>query len=267
MQKILIIGDGFIGKNFYKYFANKFNILILNKSELDVTDTKTSFDFSKFDLVIYAAGIKNVKLCEEQPHLSFDVNSNGINNILHAIPYSTKFVYLSTDYVFDGQSGMYSEISIPNPSSIYGYSKLLGELFCKNHSNHIVVRTSGVYGQNCKWLDNLLLDLDNNKTIDCYANIYNTPTYVVNLAEMLEDVLDLGFTGTINLCGSERANRYTLYTKTSQAFNKNDKLLLPSKCATGFPKDVSLCHTLYSVRTKKCPNNIFTGLKRLSNED
>ena len=267
MQKILILGDGFIGSNLNRYFTKKYDTTILSKSILDVTYNKFDFDFSDFTTVIYAVGMKNVKECENHFYKCFDINSNGVSNVIKHLPKITKFIYISTDYVFDGTQSMYSELCNAKPATVYGYSKLLGEFLTKKHSNHIIVRTSGVYGKNCVWLNNLLHDLDKGQDINCYSDIYNSPTYVVNLSEMIDDLLEMNFAGTINLCGRDRCNRYELYSKVAEVFGKNRKLLHQDKSDGTFPKDVSLSHSLYSVRAKKTPNNISIGLKRLLNEN
>ena len=169
--------------------------------------------------------------------------------------------------MFDGKEGNYAEICTPRPSTIYGYSKLLGEFLSKKHDNYTIIRTSGVYGKNCLWLNNLLQDLDENKEINCYSDIYNSPTYVLNLSEMIDDLLGINFTGTVNLCGSTRCNRYDLYSQVATIFGKDKKLLIAGKSNGDFPKDVSLTHTLYSIYNKKIPDSISIGLKRLLHEN
>ena len=75
MRKILILGNGFIGTNLNKYFSNKYDTTIVAKSELDVTDNKLNFDFARFDTVIYAVGMKNVKECENNIYKCIIIDS------------------------------------------------------------------------------------------------------------------------------------------------------------------------------------------------
>lgn len=267
MYKILILGNGFIGNKLYQYFSNKYSTFLTNKEILDVTNKNIEFDPSLFDIIIYAVGIKNVQLCNQYPNICFDVNSYGIKNIISKLDKNKKFIYISTDYVFDGSKGLYSENDYTNPCNIYGHSKLFGEILTSQHGNHIVVRTSGVFGKGCAWLQNLLVDLDNAKNIECYADIYNSPTYVINLAEMIEDLIKLDFIGTINLCGNERSNRFQLYRSIANIFKKDISLLLEGYCKLDFPKDISLVNNLYCRLSNKIPNNIQEGLIRLSNEN
>lgn len=267
MYKILILGNGFIGNNLYQYFSNKYQTSITNKEILDVTCKDIKFDLNLFDIIICAAGIKNVEFCNQYPNICFDVNSYGVKNIISKLDKNKKFIYISTDYVFDGSKGLYSENDYTNPPNIYGHSKLFGEILTSQHDNHIVVRTSGVFGKGCPWLQNLLIDLDNAKNIECYSDIYNSPTYVINLAEMMEDLIKLNFVGTINLCGSERSNRFHLYRSVSDIFKKDTSLLSEGYSKLNFPKDISLVNHLYCKLSKKIPNNIQEGLIRLSNEN
>lgn len=267
MYKILILGNGFIGNNLYKYFSSKYDTSITNKQILDITCKNIQFDLDSFDIIIYTVGIKNIELCNKHPNLCFDVNSYGVKNLISKLPKNKKFIYISTDYVFDGTKGLYTEKDNTNPSNIYGHSKLFGETFTSQHDNHIIVRTSGVFGKGCPWLQNLLIDFDNYKKIECYSDIYNSPTYVVNLAEMIKDLIELNFIGTINLCGNERSNRFELYTSIAKVFKKDSSLLIEGSSKLNFPKDISLLNSLYSKLCNKTSNNIEEGLMRFLNEN
>ena len=268
MFKILIIGDGFIGYNLYKYFYIKYNTFITTKTILDVTDNNNVYQFLKnhnFTHIIYAAGIKNTKLCEEQKAATIEVNALAILRILRQIQPNIRFIYISTDYVFDGLKGLYTELDQTNPSTFYGKSKVIGEsLALYLHENTTVVRTSGVYGKMSPWMNWLISELDQHHTIQCYTNVINSPTYALNLAEMIDDVcMHNSYNGIINLNGPA-LNRYELYLSVAKQYNKNTDLLIPTNdTLSSFPKNISLDNSKYVSITNKLPNNITNGLHRL----
>lgn len=103
------------------------------------------------DVIVNAAAFTRVDDCETREEEAFLVNAHGAGNIAEAAESTNSLlVHYSTDYVFDGcKENAYLEDDIPNPQSIYGKSKLLGEdLVRRNCSNHLIIRTSWLFGQN-----------------------------------------------------------------------------------------------------------------------
>ena len=152
------------------------NLVCVDVDELDVTQKKAVEDFllkEKPDLVINCAGMTNVDACETNVELAMKVNAIGPRNLSEASSkIGAKIVHISTDYVFsgDGQTP-YCEWDICNPQSIYGKSKLLGEIFTKENNNkYFIVRTSWLYGKNgnnfVKTMINLGKDKSSIKVVD-----------------------------------------------------------------------------------------------------
>jgi dTDP-4-dehydrorhamnose reductase len=251
-QKILLVGNGFIGSNLNLYLSKKKFTYLTNKKELDVLSKDSINNFflnnSSYTHIIYCAGIKDVRYCEKNEEQAFLINSKGVENILD-VANKQKFIYLSTDYVFNGADGNYLEDSPTNPQTAYGRSKLAGEKSTLLYENSLVIRTSGVYGKGCKWLDDLLQNLKNKNKIVCFSDVYNTPTYVDNLGEMILDVIE--FKGIINLSGFETYNRYDLYKEVASSFNFEEKNLISGFCDILIPKNLSLNTDKY----KKITNN------------
>lgn len=130
------------------------NLVCVDVDELDITQKKAVEDFllkEKPDLVINCAAMTNVDACETNLELAMKVNAIGPRNLSEASSkVGAKIVHISTDYVFsgDGQTP-YCEWDICNPQSIYGKSKLLGEIFTRENNNkYFIVRTSWLYGKN-----------------------------------------------------------------------------------------------------------------------
>ncbi|MEG2770552.1 MAG: dTDP-4-dehydrorhamnose reductase, partial [Oscillospiraceae bacterium] len=128
------------------------DVLCPEFKSIDITDKKAVVDFVKkerFDVVINCSAFTNVNGCETQSESAFRVNSLGPRNLARACDkVGARLVQVSTDYVFSGEGETpFCEYDLPNPQSVYGKTKLLGEKyveeFCKKH---FIVRTSWLYG-------------------------------------------------------------------------------------------------------------------------
>lgn len=130
------------------------DLVCVDVGELDITQKKAVEDFllkERPDLVINCAAMTNVDACETNLELAMKVNAIGPKNLSEASSkVGAKIVHISTDYVFSGDAQTpYSEWDICKPQSIYGKSKLLGEIFTReNNHKYFIVRTSWLYGKN-----------------------------------------------------------------------------------------------------------------------
>jgi len=156
--KILVVGsNGQVG-NCLKDEASSFGFSVVGYDlpEIDITSlesVKSVFEKEKPELLINAAAFTAVDKAEEEVELSYLVNDKGTENLAIACNSSgIPFFHISTDYVFDGEEGMYMEDSPVNPQSVYGASKLAGEISAKNYcTKTLILRTSWVfssYGNN-----------------------------------------------------------------------------------------------------------------------
>ena len=269
-QRILIIGDGFIGSNLYRCYKNVYDVVMTNKKTLDVCNLDNIDKYFQKNLefthIIYAAGMKNVKYCEANPKEAFDVNATAVKNLMSHIG-DAQFIYLSTDYVFNGSHGNYNETSIAQPKTVYGKSKLLGEWYCDIYgTNAMIIRTSGVYGKNCGWLNWLEGELEEEGEIICFADVYNSPTFADNLAEMIMDMIEHKYHGCINLSGPESMNRYELYKSVFRGYNGNTQRLLCGSANNMMPHNISLDTARYQKLTSKTPCTVAEGIALLSEE-
>jgi dTDP-4-dehydrorhamnose reductase len=247
---------------------------MIGRKELDLGDNQAIKEYFRsenqpyYSHIIYAAGHKDIKYCEHYAESALKINAESPKIILETIISDVKFIYISTDYVFSGNDGgIYMETFEPNPQTNYGHSKLRGENNVLNFDNAIVVRASGLYGVGSPWIKWLLGELDKGETIECYRKIVNSPTYVMNFAEMLERVMfdNINRIKLIHLA-AWASNRYNLYKKVALAFGKNDKLLKPvDTIPDRFPKDVSLNPAKYNRMFDDLPNSIDRGLFRMLN--
>lgn len=202
-MKILITGsNGQLGSQF-KEILNKgtteINYIddIYKKSQafaydvdtLDITNLKTCiiiFNKIKPDTVINFAAYTNVDACEENADLALKVNSLGARNVAIASQsVGAKLLHISTDYVFDGQATVpYREFDLPNPQSIYGKTKLLGENYVKEFCDkYFIIRTAWLYGYNGKNFVKTIINLAKEKDfIEVVDDQKGNPTNVEDLA-------------------------------------------------------------------------------------
>ncbi len=185
------------------------------------------------DAVIHTASITDVDFCERNPSLAMDVNGKATGIVASACRELNSFlVYVSTDYVFDGQTGRYKEEDKPNPLNAYGQSKLLGEQMVSNLGmDHCTVRTSAMFGCGREHRPNMgtwLLDqLSTGQTVKVINGQYTSPTLSTHLAKMLLEVTERRLTGIIHLAGANRMNRYEFAVRLAQEFKFNTALVEP----------------------------------------
>ena len=176
------------------------------------------------DLVINAAALANVDLCERDHQLAFDVNGESVLSMVRGCrTVGSSFIHVSTDYVFDGTVGYYSESSIPNPINYYGLSKLIGDAYALSYENAIVVRTSGVFGHLKNYPLYVLETLKNSKPVNAIRGYYS-PIHARNLALSISELVKTDYKGLLNIAG-ERVSRYDLAMKIADAFSLDTSLI------------------------------------------
>jgi len=221
--------------------------------QLDLTDQKKiiqTLQETKPDRVIHLAAMTNVDLCETKKELATLLNVNATETIAkQAAKQHVFFVYVSTDYVFDGINGMKKEDDVTNPLGFYGKSKLAGETVLNNMaSSWCIVRTSTPFGIHHKKKSFLLWikeNLESKKEISVLVDQFTSPTYVPNLSKMLIEVALRQITGIIHLAGATRISRYDLAELISNKLRLDKKSLIPTKInemnwKAQRPKDSSL---------------------------
>ena len=187
----------------------------------------------KPDSIIHLAAMTNVDQCETQQELAYMINANATEILAkQAAKLDTFFVYVSTDYVFDGKKGKYIEDDSTNPLGYYGKSKLKGEkALNKLASNWCIARTSTPFGihPNKKsfpiWIKE---NLEAKKEIPVLVDQFTSPTYVPNLSKILIEIAKRPISGIIHTAGATRISRYELAVLISEKLDLDKKLLEPT---------------------------------------
>ncbi len=144
-----------------------------------------------------------------------------------------RVIYISTDAVFDGKRGMYSERDAPNPITAYGKTKAQCEqLLQEMVPNHCIVRTSYIYGYSLGHLDSRLTVVRKHvrqaKALYHFSDMYKSPVEVNQLAEIIHRLLDLDFRGHLHACG-QRMSVHDFYAQSMAALGEKTERLLPCR--------------------------------------
>ena len=252
-----------------------------NPIQFDVSD-KNQLEkvFKKVnpEVVVHAAALTDVDKCEINKELAWRINVEGTRNIAEAIKASrASFVYISTDYVFNGETGHYKETDRPDPINYYGFTKLKAEELVKDLiDKYFIGRTSVIYGSTpaagkvnfALWLLNKLKRKEQAKIV---TDQWNSPTLNTNLAEMTLEVMERKITGIFHLSGAARISRYDFARQIAEAFNLNSNLIIPTTSAefswiAKRPKDSSLDSAKAQQTLKKHPLQINKALERMKQE-
>jgi dTDP-4-dehydrorhamnose reductase len=154
-MKVLIVGClGMLGTDLMAAFRPHHDVIGLDRPDLDITQPGlclARLEELVPDVIINAAAFTRVDECETHKREAFLVNGDGAGNLsAAAVSTGSLLVHYSTDYVFDGlKEEAYLEGDAPNPQSVYGRSKLLGEILVRRKCpNHMILRISWLFGQN-----------------------------------------------------------------------------------------------------------------------
>ena len=239
-EKALVIGSGFLGTHIIDILKNNgintvgthFNLNNDGIMKVDVRNINSINDCVakiKPDLIINCAAITQLDFLEKNPQLAFSVNADGAKNVATVSKRNKiRLVHISTDGVFNGKRGMYSEEDIPNPINVYAKSKAEGEkLVRENSDNHVIIRTN-FYGfdKNDRFLFNWILHmLKQHKQIIGFSDVIFTPLEVSNLSEMIKEISMKSYCGIIHLASDEILSKYQFALRIAEIFELNKDLI------------------------------------------
>lgn len=193
---IVITGaNGQLGRELERRLGQYHTVVSLSKNDLDISEKEEVYKkITQLEpqIIIHAAAFTAVDQCETDRRKAFEVNSLGTGYISNAANMvGARVFYISSDYVFDGnKQSPYLEEDVPNPQSIYGISKWIGEQFVLSINNGIVIRTSWLYGHEGKnFVKTMLEQAKKNKEIRVVNDQVGSPTYVNDLAETISHLL------------------------------------------------------------------------------
>lgn len=204
-MKIIVTGvKGQLGYDVVRELTSRGyeDVLGIDIEDLNITDQDAVYNFFKLnkpDVIVHCAAYTAVDKAEDDINTCMRVNVTGTQNLLNqARNNGAKFIYISTDYVFDGDEKTPYEISdTPNPESVYGVTKCLGEKETILYEKHFIVRISWVFGKNGNNFVKTMLRLGKEReSINVVNDQIGSPTYTFDLSRLLVDMLESESYGT-----------------------------------------------------------------------
>ena len=258
-MKILITGaNGFLGYYLVEQLlTKKYSVIATGKGEcrlpfthavnfqwlsMDFTDPFSIhdvFENIKPDVVVHAGAMSKPDECEMDQMKAYLVNVEGtVQLLINSEELKSFFVFLSTDFVFDGERGMYNENDVPRPVNYYGRTKLEAEEAVKEYEyDWAIVRTVLVYGRNHSGHNNILKSvkekLEKGEEYNVVDDQLRTPTYVEDLAKGIVSIIEKKATGVFHLSGKDIMTPYQMAIKTAEHL-KLDSSMLKKVTAASF---------------------------------
>ena len=196
---VLVTGaNGQLGQAIQSILGNypSVDFVFCSSVELNITDKSNCeavFEKYKPQFCINAAAYTAVDKAESEPEKAFVINVTGAQNLAEVCKtHDTILLHISTDFVFDGLATQpYSEEAIPNPTDVYGITKLQGEQAIQNTwEKHFIIRTSWVYSQFANNFMKTMLRLASERdSLSVVSDQIGTPTNAVDLAECLLTII------------------------------------------------------------------------------
>jgi len=253
-SRILITGcNGLLGQKLVQVFAKSNEILGIDRDErpllngldfeyrmCDITQgrkVKALVREFKPDVIIHTAAYTDVDRSEVEKELCWKVNALGTENLAHAaFLQRAKLIYISTDYVFDGKKGYYTEDDRPDPINYYGKSKLAGENAIRSIGvDYFIARTAVLYGRpqggRLNFVTWLIEKLRQGEQVNIVDDQIGNPTLADDLAEALKRVVEMKASGLYHLAGREAIDRLSFSRKIAQLFGLEKRLIRPIKTA------------------------------------
>lgn len=249
-QRILVFGaNGMLGQRLIEFYSKQSNTQLLACSaendpvfedieyrKIDITrrdEVKDlCYDFYP-DVIVNAAAFTNVDLSETEREQAWKINVKGVEYIAEVSRVmDSHIIHISSDYIFDGKKGPYSEKDQPNPLGYYARTKLASENVLRTSGTYnTILRTNVLYGiahnsrpDYVRWVVN---SLNNNQKIRIVTDQINNPTFIDDLIQAISKVIEYKKYGIFNIGGKEFLSRYDFTIKIADFFNLDKNLIFP----------------------------------------
>ncbi len=235
MKRVLVLGaQGMLGHDLLEVFAGGYDVTGLDIENIDITRqgaTRSAIKELLPDVVINAAGYTDVDGCEKKMNKAFAVNGQGSKNVAKSCRDSgSKLIYISTDYIFDGAKGSpYREDDPPNPLSIYGESKLMGERYVEEIlDDYLIVRTQWLYGKHGRnFVETILTLAEERDTIEVVHDQMGSPTYTADLSRAIAALVAKDLRGTFHVSNKESCSWYDFALEIVRLSNASEVEIVP----------------------------------------
>ena len=235
------------------YNHNPIHSPVFSTARCDLTDSgaiDAIMRSAEPELVIHCAALTDVDQCERQPALAERLNTDVAREVARAAgAVGARVIQVSTDMVFDGRSGGYSESDLPSPINTYGRTKLAGErAVTAEQPDSVIVRTN-IFGWNAQrklslaeWI---LANYQAGNKTPGFTDAYFCPLLVNDLVDALEALAAIPLTGVVNVAGKDRISKFEFARRLAIASCLDPERVIAStladaKFAAPRPSDLSL---------------------------
>ena len=188
----------------------------MTRVQFDLSDFETvrrEFQKDQPQLVIHCAAMTNVAEAQAKPVLALRINVE-ITNLLLELASEIRLVFLSTDHVFDGRNGNYTETDSPNPINVYGETKLAAEEIVLKKPRHLVVRTSingGISRSGKRGFNEQLRHAwKTGQKMKLFTDEFRSPIFAGETARAVWELATKNHTGVFHVAGAERLSRWQI---------------------------------------------------------
>lgn len=251
MMRILVTGaSGLLGLNFaLRYHTDHQVVGVVHRNPLrnppfqqltaDLSNPRKLeqvLEETRPQAVLHCAAMANVDECERNPERAFQVNSELPAALARAAArHGFRLVHLSTDAVFDGQRGNYSEEDTPNPLSVYARSKWLAEQRVLEACPQALVARVNFYGWSLSGQRSLgeffYYNLKEGRPVKGFTDVYFCPLEATQLADLLLRLVEKGAAGLYHVVSSECQSKYEFGLSIARRFGLDERLIEPVSVA------------------------------------
>ena len=226
MLKVALTGaDGLVGSRIIELLKNDFEFIALPQKLMDITNTtqvNSVLSNIDYDIFLHLAAYTNVAGAESNKELALKINRDGTKNVFdHAMSKNKKFIYISTDFIFDGEKSPYFEDSTPNPISAYASTKYEGEKIIGNKA--MIVRIAYPYRAEFPIKKDFYRTfrsfIEEKKPVTMIADSLMTPTFIDDIAFGLRYLFNNYSTEIFHLVGGDSLSPYDACLKIAEVFN------------------------------------------------
>ena len=258
MKTILVTGsNGFLGQKITEKILEQGKVKLIATAkganrypiahgyvyaEMDITNplqVKAVLEKHQPQAIIHTAALTNVDVCEANKETAYALNVTAVQNLANLCEQlNIQLIYLSTDFVFDGEAGPYHELDKPNPISYYGQTKLMGEEIVGNSkASWAIVRTILVYGlptHNNRsnivlWAKNAL---ETGEAIQVINDQWRMPTLVEDLVDSCLAIVHLKAQGIFHVSGKDKMSIAQLVFKVANFWKLDSSNVVEVSTAT-----------------------------------
>lgn len=270
-KTILVIGTGFLGRTVVNKLQSHGCNVVYTHNTNPYFDKSIKFDFvsDKINEIVDLGSIDSIVLTMKiESAISPKELVKSASEFLNQIK-NNRLVYISSDAVFDGRKGMYSEQDKPNPITEYGKNKKLFEDIIQERSNnYCIIRPSYIYGRSLGEIDRRLQKtinmINGGEKVEVFGDMYKSPIDVNQLAEIVAQEAMSQFVGILH-AGGERVSVYSFKKQALEALDLSTvnlvETMIPSNYSLEMLKDTSLANTLMRKNTGINPCTIEKSYK------